>query len=90
MKLINEITTEQKDKAFETYRNSQKMGFFLYFVLCFMVFVAWKISTEIISFILQELDIILESLPPWTIGPFDAWRAILSQTRGRSKNQWTI
>ena len=48
--------------------------------------VAWKISTEIISFILQELDIILESLPPWTIGPFDAWRAILSQTRGRSKN----
>ena len=52
--------------------------------------VAWKISTEIISFILQELDIILESLPPWTIGPFDAWRAILSQTRGHSKTTWAI
>ena len=29
---------------------------------------------------MQELDIILESFSPWTIGPFDAWRAILSQT----------
>ena len=33
---------------------------------------------------------ILESFSPWTIGPFDAWRAILSQTRGRSKTTWTI
>ena len=64
--------------------------FYLSSLYALWFLVAWKISTEIISFILQELDIILESFSPWTIGPFDAWRAILSQTRGPSKTTWTI
>ena len=42
MKLINEITTEQKDEAFETYRNSQKMGYFSLF--CIMLYGFWLLG----------------------------------------------